>query len=122
MLGVSDIGCLCKSDKQMSVFCQTMVWTRSLAAKHDLPSPSDCGWENTDDGLQPMLMQKDPAPKELVELTKCSCKKNACVAELCVCGRNGLPCTELCVCMADDSCQNSNNIRVDNDDGDDDDD
>ena len=57
-------------------------------------------------------MNKEPAPKGLIELTACSCKKSACGTRACT-GRQN----ELCSCMADESCLNPENVSAVDDDG-----
>ena len=52
-------------------------------------------------------MTKDPAPKGLLELTTCRCAKSFCRRDdLCPCKAHEMPCTEACLCMNDESCQN----------------
>lgn len=86
---------------------QSYIWKHSLQAVQELPSPSpNNGWKEVDGILQPELMSKDPAPKSLVELTTCSCKKSGCTRDTCSCKGNEMPCTEACSCMNDESCKN----------------
>jgi len=97
---------------------QTLVWRRALYAKQDLPDPVGNGWEVTDDDqeiIQPLWMEKDPAPKGLVELSTCHCAKSACRRSVCTCRVNGLSCTEACSCMAE-NCENPSNMLEDDDD------
>lgn len=86
---------------------QTYVWRHSLTAMQILPSPVGHGWTLEDGILQPVLMTKDPAPKSLLELTTCNCKKTECLTR-CSCNTTGLACTEACNCMGD--CKNPHGL------------
>ena len=74
---------------------QSMVCVRCLQPKQNLPSVSGNGWYVKDSDLETVLMNKEPAPKGLIELTACSCKKSAYGTRACSCRQN-----ELCSCMA----------------------
>ena len=50
-----------------------------------------------------------PAPRAVIDLVKCGCRKG-CVLN-CSCGKNGLPCTEMCGCM-DYECRNPFNDSI----------
>lgn len=64
---------------------QTTVWKRWLQPKQDLPSPSNNGWEESENkGLKPVLISQDATPEGLVELTVCKCQKSACKSNRCV--------------------------------------
>ena len=89
---------------------QSMVWTRCLQPKQNLPALSGNGWDVNGMDIQTVLMTKEPAPKELIELTACNCKKSACGTRACTCRQNDLACTEFCACMADESCLNPENM------------
>ena len=56
-------------------------------------------------------MTKDPAPRTLVELTTCNCKKSQCQGN-CSCSNSDLSCTEACSCMADETCKNPHTAAV----------
>ena len=88
-----------------------------MDARQGLPTPEQHGWSISDGALQPVLMTKEPAPRGLVELTACRCKKSACRRAACSCRANGLACTEACACMANESCQNQNTMLQDQVDG-----
>ena len=89
---------------------QAFVWRNSLVALQELPSPEYHGWAIEDEALKPVLMDKDPAPRGILELTTCNCKKSACRSH-CSCNINGLSCTEACFCMADvESCRNPHRV------------
>ena len=86
---------------------QAYVWKHCLNATQQLPSPVSNGWKKVDGVLEPLLMSKDPAPQGLLELTTCKCTKSVCRRDdLCPCKAHEMPCTEACLCMNDESCQN----------------
>ena len=62
-----------------------------------LPPIEENGWSNESGVYIPTRCLALPAPKAVIELTKCSCKM-ACTKN-CGCHRNNLPCTPLCKCF-----------------------
>ena len=89
---------------------QAFVWRNSLVAMQELPSPENHGWALEDEALKPVLMNTDPAPRSILELTTCNCKKFECRSR-CSCNMNGLSCTEACFCMADvEFCRNPHGV------------
>ena len=85
---------------------QVYIWKLALAPMQNLPPPIGHGWFLEEDKLVPVLMQKSCAPKGMLELTVCHCRRSACTRN-CSCKLNRLPCTEACSCMSDDdSCDN----------------
>ena len=42
-------------------------------------------------------LQNSPAPRAVIDLLKCGCWKGS--VRNCSCGKNGLPCTEMCGCV-----------------------
>ena len=87
---------------------QAHIWNKALVAMQNLPSPDGRGWKMEGDNLVPVLMTKEHAPKNIVELTACRCKKSACRRN-CSCKLSNLPYTDACLCMVDDECQNPMN-------------
>lgn len=85
---------------------QSHVWKKALEAIQNLPPPAGHGWIVEGNALQPVLMTKDPAPRGLLELTVCHCRKSACRRADCACRANNMPCTESCSCMAQEMCEN----------------
>lgn len=72
---------------------QGFVWRNSLVGMQELPSPEYHGWKIEDKALKPFLMNKDPAPRGILELTTCNCKRSECRSR-CSCNINGLSCAE----------------------------
>lgn len=84
---------------------QVFVWNKSLVPLQNLPSPEGNGWKLDDGRLVPVLMTKSPAPSGITELTTCRCTTSECKRN-CSCKMNDLACTEACLCMADEGCNN----------------
>ena len=64
-----------------------------------LPHIVKNGWLVQGTVFKPVKCLEDPAPKAVIELTKCGCK-SGCVGSRCKCYSNKLPCTPLCKCYA----------------------
>lgn len=61
--------------------------------------------DGDDNHFYPIMTTESPAPKAVIELVKCGCKKNC--SGKCGCFKNKLRCTELCGCNAE--CKNKEN-------------
>jgi len=70
-----------------------------------LPTIERNGWTSEDGKYVPVRCLTLPAPRAVIELTKCGCKSSRCS-----CTNNGLACTPLCKCYGDE-CENV--IRTD---------
>ena len=79
----------------------------------ELPPIEDNGWRLENDVYLPVRCLIPPAPKGVIELTKCSCK-TGCNGPRCSCLKNCLPCTPLCKCHSG-LCENVITTRVDDD-------
>ena len=64
--------------------------------------------KNTNESCQPTMSLSLPAPKVIMELVKCGCKKS-CAKSSCSCQKNNLVCTPLCKCI---DCENSSDYFV----------
>lgn len=84
-----------------------------------LPSIDQNGWSLEKGEYVPVTCLTLPAPRAVLELTKCVCRSGC--GGRCSCSKNGLPCTPLCKYYGVDC---SNTIKNDghNDDDEDDDD
>ena len=69
----------------------------------DLPVIEQNGWRLDKGVYVPVHNPALPAPRAVIELTKCGCKTGC--ARKCSCCNNGLPCTPLCKCY-DKYCTN----------------
>ena len=86
---------------------QMMVWNNDKVCVPRLPQPHGYGWEKEGDEWIPVTTKELPAPKAIVELVKCGCKKGRCSNNRCQCRKAGLYCTDLCCCCEnDESCEN----------------
>ena len=62
-----------------------------------LPPIEEHGWEQDGELYVPLRCTNPPAPKAVLELTKCGCKMGC--QKRCSCKQYGLPCTPLCKCF-----------------------
>ena len=77
-------------------------------AKPDIPSPTSYGLKEHDGLLVPITTALAAAPDAVIELIKCGCTKTQCDRNSCKCQSNGLNCTEMCACGAEeDKCSNA---------------
>ena len=83
------------------VIYQASIWTQSMRAQLDLPSPQDFAWRKTHDSWEPVWMTVPEVSIACRELVKCSCK-DAC--SVCKCAKANLECSPLCKC----GCNRSN--------------
>lgn len=65
-----------------------------------LPPIEQNGWNQEEGSYTPVRCLALPAPRAVIELTKCGCK-TGCKAR-CSCRKNSLPCTPLCKCSTGD--------------------
>ena len=100
---------------------QAYIWKNCLTQMQNLPSPNGLGSLIQEGTFVPLLMSREPAPVALLELTASKCKKSACRrSDICQCEAVSLVCTEACLCMAGEYCENVQNTDYINDsDGDD---
>ena len=83
---------------------QVAVWVHSHLAKPLLWTPEGNGWHIDSSGyLTEVYFEKDAAPVELRDMTHLYCADGDCVlSRKCHCVASGLPCTQFCMCAADD--------------------
>ena len=99
---------------------QTAVWKNALTNKQ-VPGPAGNGWalESGESGqrLYIVWMSGSPAPKAVIELLACTCKR-VCKSNTCERFLNGLKCSDLC-CLANSSNQpDEMTFQLEEDDGD----
>lgn len=82
------------------VYLQTQIWLGNKDIR-----PTDWGWINGEDSLQPVKMRNKPAPEELLVVIFCNCKKEC--GATCSCRKHGLFCNTACGHCCGDNCQNS---------------
>lgn len=86
---------------------QAMVWHQAHVPNPKLPSATDYGWRAEGSKLVPITTKIPPAPAAVSNLIKCGCKKTNCRTH-CTCRSQGLNCSEMCNCGADeDVCSNT---------------
>ena len=126
-----------KSDKSASLFpptddafeqhirrvnYQVAIWTHSHEAKPDLWNSDGNGWQLRNNKLEPVMFERDAAPKEVRDLTHLYCIDEDCSqARTYQCLNAKLTCTEFCSCNCDE-CSNRDHSLLLNDSSDDDND
>ena len=89
----------------------TRIVKKALTAVNKTPNPNGHGWFVDGEAIKIQWMLRDPAPKQILQLFSCNCKKSKCETNVCICKSHGLKkCTKLCSC---EYCENS--TRNDND-------
>jgi hypothetical protein len=81
----------------------THLWKNSIIATPELLDPVHYGWILVEKVYIPIMTDKPAAPKAILELVKCGCKKG-CISAKCSCRSNNLVCSELCSCY--ETCEN----------------
>lgn len=98
------------------------VTRANYIAMHDKSYTSNCpalppidqnGWIVEEGLYVPVRCLNLPAPRAVIELTKCSCK-SGCTGR-CTCCKNSIPCTPLCKCSAVDCDNVVKNSVIDDD-------
>ena len=85
---------------------QVAIWIHSHEAKPDLWHPGGIGLQLRNNRLEPVMFERDGAPKEVGDLTHLYCIDEDCSqARTCQCLNAKLTCTELCSCNCDE-CSN----------------
>ena len=72
-------------------------------------NPLNWGWRKTNDTLEPIKTDLDPAPAEMLNFIRCNCKttsKNTCGSRLCSCFRSGLKSISACGDCQGEFCKN----------------
>ena len=98
----------------LRVYYQVQEWRGQ--AMH--MSPEDWGWQLLDGKYFPRLIDQKPAPKDLMQVIKCACKKD-CSTRRCSCRDSGTECTVVCLVCRGASCSNSPRPTLDQEAGDD---
>ena len=93
----------------LRVYHQVQVWKGNEVA---VP-PEQWGWKVVNGLMVPVLSDLPPAPQELLEVIRCSCK-TGCHTVRCTCKKNGMECTVACsecrgICANMSTCDASDN-------------
>ena len=86
----------------LRVFYQVQEW--ATLGGFDLEA-EEWGWQSCDGSLLPIMTDKDLAPEYLLNIIRCSCKKD-CSTARCSCRKHGLTCTQACGECRGTSCLN----------------
>ncbi len=81
---------------------QAAIWRRATVPCPVIPSPEGHGWKvnNKSNEIEFVWLGSKPAPKEVLELLSCTCKRT-CTVRDCCCLKAGLKCTDLCSIQCD---------------------
>ena len=80
-----------------------------------LPDSKEFGlrWNSSEKPYESIVTKNLPAPESVIELCICKCK-TGCTSLRCMCKKNSMLCTEMCLCV--DCCNGENdNDNVDSD-------
>ena len=88
-----------------------MMWRRSDQPNPELPDPCSFGWQDVNGIVQPVLTDELPAPEASIEMCTCKCNKIRCSSNYCICFKNDLVCTEMCLCK---QCEKMVKWKMDN--------
>lgn len=88
------------------VYYQVQEWK----GNEDL-NPTDWGWKKDGDCLLPNTTDLPHAPKDLLEVIRCNCRKD-CNTLRCTCKKNGLECSTACGHCHGTNCMNSVNTLI----------
>jgi hypothetical protein len=98
------------------VHLQVITW---LKLTNDYLNPTKWGWKLADTVLRPVLTDLGAAPECLLKFVRYKCKlssRNPCGNNSCSCHKHGLKCVIACGDCRGDSCQNAEEITLDNED------
>ncbi len=84
------------------VYYQIMEWK----GLEESMTPTEWGWDFDDGRYMPKQTDQPPAPKELLEIFRCNCRKQ-CNTNRCTCRKHGLLCSDICGDCRGTSCANS---------------
>jgi len=87
----------------LRVYFQVQQW---LGLSDTSLQPQCWGWKLSSGKLFPVYMDKAPAPSELLQIVRCSCKSD-CSSMKCTCKKNGLDCSPACKECKGASCSNT---------------
>ena len=75
------------------------------SASTQLPPATGYGWKTQEDRLVLITTMDPPATASITHLVKCGYKKDKCWSN-CSCRSQNLSCSEICMCSADEGCDN----------------
>lgn len=84
------------SQHKLRLFFQAHIWMNSQVAKSVIRSPLDFGWRESEFGLIPFF--EGPMASDFLQDLVCTCRGKSVCARHCVCSRQNLSCTSVCLC------------------------
>ena len=75
---------------------------------------TEWGWKDSDGGLIPVQTDLPPAPQELLQIIRCSCKTD-CSSLRCTCKKHDIECSVACKNCKGSACMNSSQVEWDDD-------
>jgi len=99
----------------LRVFYQVHEWKPEEGVEFE---PCDWGWRVVDSKMLPIMMDRDAAPKVLLEMIRCGCK-SGCSSKMCSCRKHGLQCSTACGACKGTGCTNSGDMQEDSSDDED---
>ncbi|KAK6175983.1 hypothetical protein SNE40_014355 [Patella caerulea] len=99
----------------LRVHLQVVVW---LQLNESELNASEWGWKKTPEGYEPIMTDLPAAPESVLNFVRCKCKspKNQCGTMICSCRKNGLKCVSACGGCHGESCRNSEDVDLEDDD------
>ncbi len=97
----------------LRVYHQLIVW-KDLSS--EVLDPLQWGWKLDGTILMPIMTDSVPAPDNILKFIRCRYKvssKNSCATNACSCHKNGLKCVPACGDCRGETCNNSEQIIVD---------
>ena len=91
----------------LRVYIQIWIW-RHL--EPNVIEPKEWGWKLKNDKLEPIMIDMDAAPNEILNIIRCKCKpllKGQCSNNVCSCRKHGLTCVTACQECKGCDCLNS---------------
>lgn len=82
---------------------QAGIYRRCSTQIINAPNPSSHGWEEKN-CFSVLWSTLPPAPKNIMDVTKCNCKKSSCSLMICLWFKNNVRCSKKCCCST--NCNN----------------
>ena len=88
------------NQKVLRAYYTALTWKSVHISSPILAGPQKNGWRlNKITNLyHPIMTKNPPVPDTVVELSLCRCK-TGCTQRRCICKKNNLLCTEMCLCV-----------------------
>ena len=94
---------------------QSMIWKKAKEPRSSPASPEENGWLYKEGVLKPKLTNQEEISVSCLQLAFCGCtREDSCVNRRCTCVRLSLGCSKGCKCG--DTCRNTRNNSLDEED------